>query len=560
MKDTKGIILKYCLQNAIKYNGRANADAIIGKVLGEIKNKDIKRLRQEIQEVVDEVNSLTIEEQNKQLNKIAPKLLEKREEKREILELKNKKNVVMRFAPSPSGPLHLGHAYVLALNSEYCKKYNGKLILRIEDTNPENTYQDAYKLIENDAKWLTDKNISQVVIQSDRLELYYDYAEKLLQQGKAYVCTCDQEKFKELISKGKACNCRDLPVKEQLARFDKMFLDYKAGEAVMRIKTDIKNPNPAMRDWPALRINEHEHPRTKTKYRVWPLMNFAVAIDDHELKITHSIRGKDHIDNAKRQAYIFDYFKWKLPENLFVGRINFIGLNLSTTETRKLIEYEKYDGWDDIRLPFLLALKRRGYQPKAFIKYALDMGVNQADKTVTRDEFFKILDHHNRAIIEPKANRYFFIENPVKIKIENAPARNVKIALHPDFSKRGYRNFKTRDEFYTAKSDFDDFKEGKLYRLMGCMNFVKKKDKFFFDSLDYDKFKEHGEKIIHWLPVEEGLANVSVLMEDKSIKKGPGEKSMKNLKEEDIVQLERFAFCKLDKKEKDRLIFLFTHK
>ena len=559
----KEVIRKYALQNAVKYNGKASVSAIVGKVLKELPSlkSNISKITDEIRNIVEEVNLLSLEDQIRELKRSYPKLLEeKKEKKRELPELKNKKNIVMRFAPSPSGPLHIGHAYVLTLNSEYCKKYKGKLILRIEDTNPENIYQDAYKLIEEDVKWLTNNKISKVIIQSDRLEIYYDYAEKLLQQENAYVCTCDQEKFKELIIKKIACPCRNLPIKEHLLRFDKMFIEYKPGEAVLRIKTNIQDPNPAMRDWPALRINDHEHPRTKTKYKVWPLMNFAVAIDDHELKITHSIRGKDHIDNAKRQQHIFKYLKWNLLEDMFVGRINFIGLNLSTTETRKLIDYKKFSGWDDIKLPFLLALKRRGYQPEAFIKYALDMGINQSDKTVTKEEFFKILNAHNKDIIEPKSNRYFFVDNPVKIKIENAPSRNVKIALHPDFPKRGYRKFKTKNEFYISKSDFDEIRENNLYRLMGCLNFIKKGNKIMFDSLERNKFKEEGYRIMHWLPVSKDLINVEVLMDDGKIIKGIAESNIKKLKPGTIVQFERRFFCKLDREEKDKLIFWYTHK
>ena len=102
-----------------------------------------------------------------------------------------------------------------------------------------------------------------------------------------------------------------------------MFTEYKPGEAVLRMKTQIDDPNPAMRDFPLMRINEFVHPRKKTEYRVWPLMNFAVAVDDHLLGITHAIRGKDHRDNEKRQRKIADCLGWKAPVALYVGKINF---------------------------------------------------------------------------------------------------------------------------------------------------------------------------------------------------------------------------------------------
>ncbi len=558
--------LKYALQNAIHFNGKANPGAVIGKLISEnpkLKYK-IKEIAKEVNQIVKKVNSLSLAQQLEQLKKIAPELLEekKKKVKKGLKELPNAKKgkVVMRFEPSPSGPLHIGHAYVLSLNSEYCKKYNGKLILRISDTNPEKIYSPAYKMIQNDAQWLTKDNIKQVIIQSDRLGYYYDYAEKLISMGKAYVCTCDPDVFRDLIFNKKPCPCRDLSVKEQLRRWDKMFGEYAEGEAVVRIKTDIQHKNPALRDWPALRINEHEHPRTGTKQRVWPLMNFSVAVDDIELGITHVIRAKDHMDNALKQEYIYKYLKKKPPVNIFVGRINFIDLKISASETRKLIEYKKFSDWDDIRLPFLAALRRRGYQPEAFVKYAIDVGVTENDKKVSKQEFFKAIDAFNREVIEFKANRYFFIKDPVKIRISDCPEQTLKLKLHPDDPKRGYREFKTKSEFYVTKEDYKQFKSNKLYRLMDCLNFVKKGSKFIFDSFDYAEYKKRGTAIIHWLPVQKGLVNTNILMPDGKEIKGLAEHSVIKLKQGDIIQFERTGFCRLDKKNKNKLEFWFLHR
>jgi glutamyl-tRNA synthetase len=307
--DVKELIRKYALQNAVRYNGKANPGNIIGKVLGE--NPDLrkkgKELMQQIQEIVKEVNKLGVEKQTEELKNLAPELLEKKtEKKKELPELKDAKKgkVVMRFEPSPSGPLHIGHAYVIGLNSEYCKRYDGKMILRIGDTNPENIYEPAYELIAKDAKWVTKKNISEVIVQSGRLEIYYRYMEKLIDMDKAYICECDPEEFKHLSAKGEACPCREQGVDEQKKRWEKMFKGYKQGEAVARIKTELQHKNPAMRDWPAFRINDSKHPRAGIKYRVWPLMNMAVSVDDIEMGVTHVIRAKEHHDNSKRQEYI----------------------------------------------------------------------------------------------------------------------------------------------------------------------------------------------------------------------------------------------------------------
>ena len=559
------MIRKYALQNAIKFNGKANLGAVIGRVLSEnpeLKN-DIQKITKEIQGAIKEINKLSPEKQRKELETTAPELLkEKEKEKREgLAELKEAKKgkVVMRFEPSPSGPLHIGHAWTLGLNSEYCRMYDGKLILRIADTNPENIYEPSYRLIVEDANWVTKNNVKEVYVQSDRMGIYYSYAEDLVKKGYAYVCECKPEDFREITLKQIPCPCRDLDKKTHLERWKRMFKGYKEGEAVVRIKTNLKEKNPALRDWPAVRIKEAEHPRQGKKYRVWPMMNFAVAVDDHELGITHTIRAKEHMDNEKRQKFIYDYMGWKMPVHLYTGRINFKDLKVSCSKTRALIEKGLYSGWDDIRLPFLLALRRRGYQPEAFIKYALDVGASLNDKTVAAEEFFKTINAFDKEAIDDNSYRFFFIENPKKIKIENAPGQDIELDLHPD-SKKGGRKFKTKDSFYIAEQDYKNLESNKLYRLMDCLNFTFKNNKFLFDSVDYQKYKKEGAAIIHWLPEDNKLVNVELLMPNNYLKKGLGEEGLAKLKEGDICQLERVGFARLDKKEKNKIVFWFAHR
>ncbi|MBW2974731.1 glutamate--tRNA ligase [Candidatus Woesearchaeota archaeon] len=561
MQDS--MIRKYALQNAVKFKGTASPGAVIGRIIAEkpqLKAK-IKEIARKVNSVIGEINSLTLEEQISLLKKEAPELLkEKKHEEREraLPALKKPGKPVMRFEPSPSGPLHIGHAYVLSLNSEYCRKYRGKLILRIGDTNPENIYAPAYEMIEEDAGWVTDGNINQVVIQSGRLETYYRYMVQLIGLGKAYVCKCDPERYKQLIIKQKACPCRNLPKEEQLERWKKMFNGYKQGEAVARIKTELNNKNPAMRDFPAFRINDSKHTKTGKRYRVWPLMNMAVAVDDIELKVTHVVRAKEHHDNAIRQRYIYNYLGKDFPEAIFVGRINFEGMPVSCSKTRPLIENRTYTGWDDIRLPFLAALRRRGYQPEAFVRYAIDVGISLNDKTVTKEEFFKTIDAFNKDIIDGRSHRHFFVQDPKEITIGNSPAQDVELDLHPE-NRKGGRRFKTGDRFYVSGDDFNSFTEGKLYRLMDCLNFTMEEGRFIFHSLDYKEYREKGEKIIHWLPKEKGMAKVEVLMPDNKVVKGFGENGLGGLKEGDVIQFTRFGFCRLDRKGKNKLVFWYAH-
>lgn len=544
--------------------GSVNNKVVLGLVLRENPElkKDVPNVLKEIAKSIKDVEKLSKEEIKAKLEKEYPDLLkEKKEEvKGPLKALPNAKEgkVVTRIAPSPSGPLHIGHAYGASLNYEYAKMYKGKLLLRIEDTNPENIYPNAYKLIEEDVNWLTDNNVEKVIVQSERLETYYKHAETLVNKKKAYVCTCNPDKWREMKAKGEACSCRE--EENQEAKYKKLFKGYAEGEAVLKLKTDIKHKNPAMRDFSLMRINMHIHPKTAKKYRVWPLMVFSVAVDDYEFGVTHVLNGKDHADNAKKEALIMEYLGWKAPEYLHWGRINFKDMKISSSETRLKVEQQDYHGWDDVRLPFLPALRRRGYQAEAFRKFALEIGLSLNDKTVSQEEFWKIVNAFNKEIVEEKANRYFFVDKPVKILIEDAPSKEIKIDLHPDFPKRGQREFTVNGEFFISESDFKSLGEGYVHRLMDCFNFTLSGENFNFVSESYEEYKDakNKGKIIHWVPAKQNV-EAEVLMDNGIISTGLGEEALKCVEAGSIVQFERRFFSRVDKTGK-KIVSLYLHK
>ena len=158
----------------------------------------------------------------------------------------------------------------------------------------------------------------------------------------------------------------------------------------------MQHKNPAMRDFPLARINLTKHPRQKNKFKVWPLMNLGVAVDDIEMKLTHIIRGKDHRDNALRQKLIFEVFNKEYPWNAFLGRYHFKDMELSTTKFREGIKKGLYSGWDDPKLPTVASLKKRRYKPESFLKMAEHIGLSEVDKTLDKKEFFKLLDEFNK--------------------------------------------------------------------------------------------------------------------------------------------------------------------
>ncbi len=390
-------ILAYSLKNAVEHDGEAKENSVLNSLFHEgLQKKDVKKVRKAIQKIVNEVNSLSPEKQEIEFRKLE-KQISHRKERQGLPPLPRAKKgkVVMRFSPSASGPLHVGHALVLCPSFLYTEKYKGKFYIRIEDTNPENIFPHSYKMIKEEAKWLT-KNKAVILIQSKRMSLYYRYIEKLLQKS-AYVCTCSQEEFKQLILQKKPCPCRQQTVKENLTKWKKMLnkRGYKEGEAVVRFKSNLKHKNPAMRDFPLARINLKKHHLQKNKYRVWPLMNLAVTVDDMELGMTHIIRAKDHKDNAKRQEMIYKVLKKKAPWTAFIGRIHFKGLEFSTTKMREGIEKKEYSGWDDPRLPTIASLKQK-YKPEAFWKLAEQRGISEVDKIMEKKEFFHLLDLFNK--------------------------------------------------------------------------------------------------------------------------------------------------------------------
>ncbi len=397
MKIPEKTIRAYALKNAIHYGGKANQGAVISALFNEgLKKEEVKEHIKKISEIVKQINSLSLEEQEKEFEKLKKEVSE-REHREGLSELPNvpKAGVVMRFRPAPSGPMHVGHIISNMINSLYVKKYGGKFYVVIDDTNPEETLAESYKNLKEDCGWIFG-NVSEYFNASDRMKIYYEYAEKLIKRNSAYVCVCSQEEFKKFADEKKDCPCRKNSEKENLDKWEKM-LDskgYKEGEAVLRFKSNMQDSNPAMRDFPLARINLHKHPLQKNKYRVWPLMNLSVTADDIELKVTHIIRGKDHADNAKRQEMIYKSLglEKKFPWTFFMGKIKFTDIILSKRKLNLAIKEGKYSGAEDARLPTVASLRKRGYKPEAFAKFAEQRGLTDVDKVISQKDFFEVIN------------------------------------------------------------------------------------------------------------------------------------------------------------------------
>ncbi|MEN4069563.1 MAG: glutamate--tRNA ligase [Methanobacterium sp.] len=556
MESLKDIAYKYALQNAVKHKGTAQNGAVIGMIMSSHPEfrKEASEVSKTVREVITKINTMNSDEQLKELEKLGGMVVEeKKVAPKGLADLPEVKGeVVLRFAPNPSGPLHIGHARAAILNNEYLKKYGGKLVLRMEDTDPRRVYPDAYKMIEEDLAWM-DIKIDEKVIQSDRIPIYYEYARKLIKLGGAYMCTCEGGEFKNLKDQSKACPCRDRGIKENLRLWKEMDR-MSEGDAVLRVKTDIEHKNPAIRDFPAMRIVEAEHPRTGTEYKIYPMMNFSVTVDDHLMGITHVLRGKDHLANSEKQEYIYNHFGWSIPIFIHYGRLKMEDIALSTSKAKEGIEKGIYSGWDDPRLGTIRAISRRGIMKETLYELMREIGIKIADSTLSWKKIYGL----NRAILEKTANRYFFVWNLERTEIEDIPEsvkRTVLRPLHPDFLDLGNREIPFNGSVYLVK---DDIKENVL-RLMDAVNIIFKGGKAVYQSFDLEEARDAGAQIIHWVPADDNL-EVEVVMPDASIVKGLAEPACKNIGVGDVIQFERFGFARLDEIMGDKLIFYFAHK
>lgn len=575
--EARQLIKKIVLLNALRYDGKASEKPVFGKLLGDHPRfrQKIKDVALIISEVVDEINALSLEQQKRIVSEKWPEALveNKTEEKRQLPPLSNVNNcerVVTRFSPNPDFVLHLGSARAIILSYDYAKMYNGIFYLRFEDTDSKTKKPklEFYDAIREDLKWLG-CNWDAEFIQSDRLPIYYEHAEELIKAGYAYVCTCVREIFQEKSKTGLSCPCRVLSAEENFIRWGQMLAgEYCEGEAVVRVKTDLGHPNPAVRDWPALRIinpEEFPHPRVGRKYRVWPLYNFSTGIDDHLMGITHIIRGKEHLTNQARQEYLYSHFGWKYPETIHYGRLKITDASLSKSEILKGINNGTYKDCDDPRLATLSALRRRGIKSEAIHSLIIDVGPKPQDVVLS----WKNLYAYNRKLVDPSAKRYFFVSSPVEITIDDVPQMfTAKIPIHPDHPEKGFRMFeitpkKGQVKLLISKDDLELIGGKSAIRFMDLFNFhVKKIGKNSVQSTflgeSYEAAKKLEAPLIHWLPIDSNIP-CDVVMPDASVSQGVAEESCMNLKPNDVVQFQRFGFVRVDSLN-EKLTTYFAHR
>ena len=552
------------IQNAIEYEGKAAAGSVIGRLMAT--RSDLrphgKIISPLIAQAVNEANAMAVEmgigALRELLEEEAPHLLEKREkkERREglpLLQNATKGKVVLRFAPNPNGPLSFGHARGIVINGSYAKEWDGELILRFDDTDTvvKPPLPSAYEQIPKEAEWLLGFKPHRIVIASDRIPHYYEYAEKMLSENFGYVCQCSGEEFKEYRISKSECPCRNNKTDLNEELWNKM-LDgtFNTGDAVVSVKTAMDLKNPALRDWPALRIqntDEHPHPRKEigSRYRVWPLLDFQSAVEDYLQGVTHIIRGKDLMDSTRKQTLLYAHFGWKYPETMYWGRVKVHEWGgFSTSQMRKDIESGKFSGWMDPRLPTLCALQNRGITADALRNFWEELGVTQKDISVPLSSLYS----HNTKSIDDDAPRISFVRHPHELKLLGNHQDSITVDVHPNHPERGMREFNI-----SSKSVWIERKDSEMseLRLKGFC------DINLVESSAHIGSEERLDRrpIVHWISNDNAIDGVLLVPTEKEVESLKGKIEIHNYPVGTMVQIERIGYARVV----DNSTLMFTH-
>jgi len=558
------------LENAYRHKGKADIKFALGSVISKYpewraKQKELSEI---LSPIITEVNNLSIENQEKEIERLAPELLEKKEkEDRNIyafMHIKPGDKVKSAFPPGPEKYFHIGHAKSVLLNYLLAKQYGGKFQLRFEDTNPRLVKPEFYEISQEDFKWLG-VEWDELVFASDYIGMLKEQAEKLILKGQAYVCFCNPDKMSELREKMEACDCRFTSPEQNLIYWKEME-SYPEGKASLRLKIDLKHKNTRMRDPTIFRIIECEHPRIGYKHRNYPAYDFQNAVLDGYFEITHRLRTVEFEMASELHHYIrkmlglYDTYTYEF------ARFNLEGMLASGREIRDAVNSGELIGWDDPSLPTLRALKRRGFTPEAIKQMVIESGITKSSGSlITWDTLIK----YNKRILNDTAKRFFFIADPIEISVLDDPKREYHLRVHPNLDL-GTRDFKSNGNYYIERIDKESFRDGNFVRLMDNINFIYAQDTNHFKSIEYIDFKNEEEpdkKIIHFLPVDDSqLVKATIFKPDHSLLVGIAEKHIETLKVGDIIQFERFGFCRLDSIEEDKekkgkkvYNFWFTH-
>jgi glutamyl-tRNA synthetase len=562
--DLETIVIKFVYENALQH-GKAKTGSVMGAIIAahpelKIQAKEISSLVASHVKVVNDLDPETIKQTciERYPEFFETKVKEKKKRELPPLEGAIDGKVCTRLPPEPSGYLHIGHGYSGFINYYYAKKYHGRLILRFEDTNPRKVEPKYYDSIREDFLYMGiewDEEINE----SDRIPMYYEYAEELIKKGNAYVCNCPVNLVRDNRHNKKECKHRTQSKSENLEGWESMLNDSREGELTLRLKADISHENAALRDPSIMRVIEASHCLQGDKYRVWPLYDFAVAIEDSVAGITHVLRSEEFVQKVPLQRFIQNTLNLMSPRFVHFSRLRLVDVPVQKRQIRELIKKGVINSWDDFRLSTLSGLRRRGIVPETIRQLAIEMQLSTGQSELD----MSILLAMNRKNVDDIAKRCFAVLNPIKLNIPNISGKEVSLDFHPKNKELGNRIIPYSETFYVSHSDLNILIPGNTIRLKDLLN-IDIKDVQVLNNNQYNIIAKYNESLsfnfpkIQWVPHNfcvELLVNIpgplfqngQINPDSLLMKKGLIEKSVEQFQEGDQVQLERIGLGIIEK-------------
>ncbi len=377
--------------------------------------------------------------------------------------------VVTRFPPEPNGYLHIGHAKSINLNFSISQEFGGRCHLRFDDTNPLKEEEEYFESIKEDVRWLGFDWGEHEYYASDYFQKLYEWAVKLIRDGKAFVCELSMDQIREyrgtLTEPGRESPFRDRPKDENLELFERMKQgEFEEGSRVLRAKIDMAHPNINMRDPVMYRILKARHHRTGDEWCIYPTYDWAHGQSDSIEGITHSICTLEFEDHRPLYDWFLEQIKVHHPQQIEFARLNLTYTVLSKRRLINLVKEGHVHGWDDPRMPTISGLRRRGYTPESIKSFCRRIGVSKADSMVD----IALLEHCLREDLNKSAQRYMAVLDPLKVVIENYPegrGEDLDAVNNPEDPAMGTRKAPFSRELYIEREDFMEDPPKKFFRL-----------------------------------------------------------------------------------------------
>jgi glutamyl-tRNA synthetase len=554
--DLESRLRRLALDNALHHDGAARAGPLVSRMLSSdpALRPHASELNQLAAVVASEVTKMSRTDQERALAELggpiatAPRTATPAGELPPLPSAKDG-GVVLRMAPFPSGALHIGNARMICINEAYRQRYHGKLLLVLDDTvgsEEKRVELEFFDLILQDLERFG-IHPDATYYKSDRIPRHYEWAARVIDRGAAYVCVCPADLLRENRRNGVACPERSQSVDVTRRDWQKM-LDggFAPGEAVLRLKTDLQDPDPAFRDRVLLRISDFDHPRVGHRYRVWPMLEFSWAVDDVELGMTHVIRGKDLVIEDRVQEYIWKLLGISGPSFLHWGILRVREAKVAKSKAYVEVKSGLYDGWADPRTWSLRSLDRRGITVEAIRRFTLSFGLSLADIEVPAETLYS----ENRALIDPTTPRRLFVPDPRLVRIEGYPAGLGPVPLpnHPDRPELGTRTVATGPALWLPGTELVK-NAGAEIRLKDLLNIKLPSDLAPGpDGSIIARFTSKENKRlprIQWVSESDSVP-VDILDLDGTHRTGLGEGALRTAAPEDRIQFERVGFVRVE--------------